>query len=225
MRKVRIGVRNSDLRDSTKGFASSILDEMAVPSYTHWNPVVRWLMWRRLDVVQGFCTDFDIERALDYGTGTGVMLPFLSKTAKHVVALDQLISPAERLCKRYELGNVELYEIDALPVPLSDESTDLILCLDVLEHIQQLQEVTEELARILKPGGKLVVSGPSENPVYKLGRLLAGFRQGATYHCWNIDDVNSALKACLVLTQNRKLLGPVRLFDISVFIKPSQGKD
>ena len=92
MRKVRIGVRNSDFRDSTKGFASNILDEMAVPSYTHWNPVVRWQMWRRLALVQDLCTGQPVERALDFCTGTGVMLPFLSRTAEHVVALDKVIA-------------------------------------------------------------------------------------------------------------------------------------
>jgi len=178
-------------------------------------------MWERLAVVQALGRDSHIEAALDYGTGTGVMLPFLSKIAGHVVAFDKIIVPATRLSEYYELHNVELKEVDTLPILLPDESIDLILCLGVLEHIKLLQEVTKELSRVLRPGGMLVMSGPSENAVYKLGRLLAGFRKRATYHRWNVDDVNKALGNHLVLGQQKTLLGPVRLFDISVFEKRS----
>jgi len=209
--------RTKVLERITKGLDNAVVDEMAIPSYTHWNPLIRWLMWKRLAIVQDLCNGLQIEVALDYGTGAGVMLPFLSKIADRVVALDRFIMPAAKLCEHYKLHNVELKEIDTLPIPLPDGSVDLILCLDVLEHIEALQEIIRELVRILKPGGRVIVSGPSENLIYKLGRLIAGFRKRATYHHWNIDDVNEALEAHLTLIQRETLLGPVRLFDISVF--------
>lgn len=212
-------VRPQDLQEVVKGYSDSIVDEMAVPSYTHWNPLIKWLMWKRLAVVQDLCGNLRIGVAVDYGTGTGIMLAFLSQIANRVVAFDKFIAPASRLCELQNLHNVELKDVDTLPVPLPDENVDLILCLDVLEHIQVLQETVKELVRVLKPKGRLVVSGPSENPIYKLGRLLAGFQKRATYHRWNIDDVNKALKTHLSLIQQKTLLGPVHLFDISVFQK------
>ncbi len=210
-------VTRQDLREVSRGTGDKIIDEMAVPSYTHWNPLIRWLMWKRLAIVQDFCKGSYVERALDYGTGSGVMLPFLSQIAGRVTAIDKFITPATKLCDHYQLNNVELHEIDTLPIPLPDESMDLILCLDVLEHIQQIQDVAEEIARVLRPGGKLIVSGPSENLLYKIGRLFAGFQKRATYHRWNIDAVNESLKAQLTLVRQKTLLGPIRLFDISVF--------
>ena len=210
-----------ELRKIASDLPNSVTDEMAIPSYTHRNPLIRWLMWKRLAVVQALCEGLHVEVALDYGTGTGVMLPFLSKIANHVVAFDKVIIPAARLIEHHELRNVELKEVDTLPILLPDESVDLILCLDALEHIKPLQEVTKELTRVLKPGGRLVMSGPSENAIHKLGRLLAGFRKRATYHRWNVDDVNKALRAYLALRHRKTLLGPVRLFEISVFEKPS----
>jgi len=115
-----------------------------------------------------------------------------------------------------------LHEIDTLPIPLPNESTDHILCLDVLEHISALAKATEDLTRILKPRGTLIVSGPSENALYRFGRWVAGFNKRATYHCWNIDDVNKALRVHLSIIQQRTLLGPVRLFEINVFQKLSR---
>jgi len=223
LRKVEIRIRAKYLKEFARGYSGSVVDEIAVPSYIHWNPLIRWLMWKRLTVVQTLCGGLQSKIVLDYGTGAGVILPFLSEIADRVVALDKVIAPATRLCKHYGLNNVELHEVDTLPIPLPDESVDLILCLDVLEHIKALQDVIQELARILRAGGVLIVSGPSENPIYKLGRLIAGFHKRATYHCWNIDDVNEALKTHLALIQQRTLMGPVRLFDIGVFQK-IQGK-
>lgn len=219
MREIKMKIKAKDIKKVVEGFPDDIVDEMAVPSYTHWNPLIRWLMWKRLNIVQDLCNGLQIRVALDYGSGAGVMLPFLSKIAVRVVAVDKVIAPTARLCEYYKLDNVELHELDTLPIPLPDGSVDLILSLDVQEHIKALQESTRELVRVLKPGGRLVVSGPSESPLYKFSRLLAGFRKRATYHRWNVDDVNKALEAHLTLIQKKTLLRPVRQFDISVFQK------
>jgi len=215
--KLRIGTK--DLKEIGKVYPNSVVDEMAVPSYIHWNPLIRWLMWKRLAVVQELCRGLRINTGVDFGTGTGVMLSFLAEISKHVIAIDKCIAPATRLCKRYKLQNIELYETGILPLPLSDGTADLVLCLDVLEHIGALRDVTQELARILKAGGVLIVSGPSENLIYKLGRFIAGFRKRAIYHRWNVDDVNRALGAHLTLKQRRILFRLVRLFEISAFRK------
>ena len=36
---------------SVPGMTAHDRDEMAIPSYLHWNPLIRWLMWRRYEVV------------------------------------------------------------------------------------------------------------------------------------------------------------------------------
>lgn len=212
-------VRRQDLREIALGYEDSTIDEMAVPSYLHWNPLVRWLMWKRLNVVQELCRELRIDTAVDFGAGMGVMLPFLTEISQHVIAIDKYIEPAARLCECYKLQDVQLYQVDTSPLPLPDSSTDLILCLDVLEHIEALQDIARELARILRAGGLLIVSGPSENLVYRLGRLVAGFKNKATYHCWDVNDVNRALEDHLTLEQRRILFRLIRLFEISVFRK------
>ena len=55
------------------------LDEIGFPAYSHANPLISWLFWKRLHTVMDW-----IERrapfksALDFGCGSGVMLPFLA---------------------------------------------------------------------------------------------------------------------------------------------------
>lgn len=45
-------------------------------------------------------------------------------------------------------------------IPLPDQSFDTILCTDVLEHIHQPQQLLGEMARLLKPGGKALITTP-----------------------------------------------------------------
>lgn len=47
-----------------------------------------------------------------------------------------------------------------MPWPLADASFDTVLCTQVLEHVADLDHVMGEIARVLKPGGALIVSVP-----------------------------------------------------------------
>jgi len=56
-------------------------------------------------------------------------------------------------------GNVEL-EIDARRMELEDNSYDGIVCLNVLEHIEDFKSVFKEIFRVLKPRGTLILTVP-----------------------------------------------------------------
>lgn len=219
-------LRKREIELSVEGLPDHVINEMAVPSYLHRNPLIRWLMWRRLELVQDLIQDLfqdlctgTFHTALDYGTGTGIMLPFLSRVSDRVVALDVHTEPASKLCQTRRLENVEVCRVDGPPVPLPNGSVSLILCLDVLEHVENLEQVVAELARVLEDNGILIMSGPSENVAYRLGRWAAGFRGCATYHHANVDVVRSALEGKLVLRKRIALPPICKLFEIDVFQK------
>jgi SAM-dependent methyltransferase len=52
------------------------------------------------------------------------------------------------------------YESDICAIPVPDESFDVILCTEVLEHVPEPIAAVRELARILVPGGRLLLSAP-----------------------------------------------------------------
>jgi len=51
-------------------------------------------------------------------------------------------------------------DLNHFPYPLRDSSFDLIICDNILEHLNDLIKVMEELHRIAKPGAKIVIKAP-----------------------------------------------------------------
>lgn len=52
------------------------------------------------------------------------------------------------------------YVCDITDIPVSDESFDVIICTEVLEHVPEPIKAVQEFARILRPGGQLFITAP-----------------------------------------------------------------
>lgn len=167
-----------------------VLDEMALPSYSHGNPLIRWLFWSRLTCAIDLLQPHKGESFLDFGTGTGVLLPALSATAETVYACDLFPEPARRMKQLRGLDNVTvLSSPEITPEDIAVASLDGIAALDVLEHVDDLARVVQMLGELLRPDGRIVVSGPTESFVYRIGRNLAGFRGKGEYHRRDIFEI------------------------------------
>jgi SAM-dependent methyltransferase len=103
------------------------------------------------------------KRILDFGCGEGRYLgvvgkhfPLAALTGCDVsnVALEHAASHCP--------GASFVHILDGL-VPLPDSSFDLILCIEVLEHVADVEHTTRELGRLLAPNGYLVVTTPCAN--------------------------------------------------------------
>ena len=94
---------------------------------------------------------------LDVGCGTGGTLERLRPYGR-VVGLD-LEPLALAFCR--ERGHHELVRGSATRLPFADDLFDVIIALDVLEHIPDHQTAAREIARVLKPGGHLLVTVPA----------------------------------------------------------------
>ena len=58
---------------------------------------------------------------------------------------------------------------------------------EVLKHIKDFEEILENFYELLSDDGILIISGPTENQIYKMGRTLANFR--GDYHERSIYDI------------------------------------
>jgi 2-polyprenyl-3-methyl-5-hydroxy-6-metoxy-1,4-benzoquinol methylase len=93
-------------------------------------------------------------------------------------------------------------------------SFDVILALDVLEHVRDLPGTVHHLVRLLRPGGQLIVSGPTENVAYRLGRKFAGSEYSGDYHVRDIYQIRAALERIATVRTLATLYYPVPLFQI-----------
>lgn len=193
------------------------LDEAGFPAYSHQNPLINWLFWQRLRKVMDYIkTDAPYQHVLDFGCGSGVMLPYLCGISERVTALDIDLLPFQQVnAQRPFPANLEVH--DANQVTLKDlppASFDLIVATDVLEHVEDISGTLADMKALLKPGGQVVVSGPTENILYKIGRKLAGPEYSGDYHERSILEVRDLLREQMKVIHIANLYWPVPLFNI-----------
>jgi SAM-dependent methyltransferase len=92
---------------------------------------------------------------LDYGCGRGEMLRRVSPRAVRACGVD--VDP-EVLRSIPGVETCVIREGDPLPFP--NESFDVIKCLEVIEHVADERRTFRELARVLRPGGTLILTTP-----------------------------------------------------------------
>jgi ubiquinone/menaquinone biosynthesis C-methylase UbiE len=96
------------------------------------------------------------ERALDVGTGTGHFAADLASRSLEVVGLDLSMGMLE-MAMRKKQGE-RWIQGDAASLPLPADSFDLVLSITALEFVADPQRAVQELWRVVRPGGRLVVA-------------------------------------------------------------------
>lgn len=111
----------------------------------------------------------DGSKILDIGCHQGEFLLALGNRIGPSVGLDPLATP-------YERGNVRISaEPFRKPLAFPDASFDAIVMLATLEHIRDKQPLVEECARLLRQGGRLIITVPSKL-VDRIVDVLVRFR-------------------------------------------------
>lgn len=160
-------------------------DEMAIPSYLHANPLVRWLMWRRYAAIESLMDVRLDQSVLEFGCGAGLFLPSLCMRYPSVLAIDLFPHFATLLVENRRLDVTFIDSVEVIPA----QSLGAIVAADVLEHVDDLDYYLELFCAKLRPNGQLLVSGPTESIPYRIGRSLAGFGGKGHYHHRSVGDI------------------------------------
>ncbi len=137
-----------------------------------WSYDLRWVRILR-NMVPGRLAWFDRHlewrgaRVLDLGCAGGFLSEALARRGARVTGLDpaeraiaaaRSHAAAEGLAIRYEVGSGE-------DMPFADAAFDAVVCVDVLEHVADLDAVLGEVHRVLRPGGRFLYDTINRNPL------------------------------------------------------------
>jgi ubiquinone/menaquinone biosynthesis C-methylase UbiE/DNA-binding transcriptional ArsR family regulator len=102
-----------------------------------------------------------VHALLDLGTGTGRMLELLAPLAERAVGIDQspqMLSIARVRIERAGLSHLQLRQGDIYAVPAANDSFDLVVMHQVLHYLDDPLRAIREAARVLRPGGRLLIA-------------------------------------------------------------------
>lgn len=132
---------------------------------------------------------------LDVGCGVGDNLMAIGGGHLRRVGLEVSACTLRR-AREVLPHEVVLQRASATAIPIASESVDLVMCIEVLEHIDDQHQVLREIRRVLRRGGMLALSVPYRAwfPTYftHMGHIRHYTRTGlqALLHCHNLDAVS-----------------------------------
>ena len=112
-------------------------------------PVEEPIMHERIDTLSP-------GTALDAACGTGRYSAYLTDRDHTVIGVDR--SPAMLEKARAKLPQSDFREGDLEALPVEDASVDAAVCALALVHLEEIEPAMQELARVLRPGGRLILS-------------------------------------------------------------------
>lgn len=96
----------------------------------------------------------------DLGAGEGTLAQLLARSAKKVIAVDnseKMVEFGSSLAREHGFQNLEYRLGDVESPPVAAASVDLVLFSQVLHHVPNPQRALDSAAKILKPGGRVVI--------------------------------------------------------------------
>jgi ArsR family transcriptional regulator len=158
--------------------------------------------------------DDTIGRLLDIGAGTGRLLELLAPRAESAVGIDasrEMVALARTRLSRAGLANCAVRLADMYRLPVADASVDFAVLQMVLHYAEDPAAVLAEAARVLRPGGRLLVVDLAAHARTDLVDRLA--------HCWagfEESTVSAMLaRAGLLADAAIKVAGPL---DVLIWI-------
>ena len=156
-------------------------------------------------------------RVLEIGTGTGYGIEIIAPHAERYVTLDKHCAVDVASLP----ANVEFCLATVPPLPFSDGDFDCVVSFQVIEHIVRDKELVAEVMRVLRKGGKFIVSTPNKpmsltrNPwhvrEYRAEELRALLSEFESVECYGVGGNE---KVWEYYEKNRESVHRIMRFDV-----------
>jgi GT2 family glycosyltransferase/SAM-dependent methyltransferase len=118
--------------------------------------------FHRYFLARELCRGKDV---LDVASGEGYGAALLSQVARSVTGVEISTDAVEHATRYYARPNLRFARGDARSIPLADQSVDVVVSFETIEHFYEQEAFVGEVRRVLRPVGVFVVSTP-ERDVY-----------------------------------------------------------
>ncbi|MBI4707557.1 MAG: class I SAM-dependent methyltransferase [Candidatus Omnitrophica bacterium] len=187
------------------------------PALLYYKPFVSSFYLKRMALAIGLIDKGPKENFLDIGYGSGIFLPELGRYSKRVFGLDNHSNAflvKEMLNKEGRLAYLTSADVSAMPY--KENVFDCVICLSVLEHVDNLDSCISEIIRITRPGGQVIIGIPVDNFLMSLGFKLLGYNI-RNIHKWKHRHIIDAIQKKIEIETLRKLPSFVNL-DFALYI-------
>lgn len=139
--------------------------------YTTRNPISRYLVRNFFTKIRGLLSNISFESVLDIGCGEGILLHNVQDhlVGKNVFAVD--IDHLEIETARKNIPSAKLGVASAHDLPFSDAGFDLVICCEVLEHLDNPDLALREIRRVTAK--YCILSVPNE-PIWRILNICRG---------------------------------------------------
>jgi len=177
-------------------------DSVAGEMERHYSPGRTWEALARGLI--GLC---DLGDVLDAGAGDGATAELLAPRARTITCIDvseTLIDAARVRLAGHANVRAEVADLHALPFP--DASFDQVLLLNVLTHLRAPAQALTELARVLRPGGRLALVTLAAHEHLEVtaayGHVTAGFKPAEIRKL--LEKAGLAVEQCAVTSREKR---------------------
>ena len=173
------------------------------------------------------------KKLLDVGCEAGYITIQLAQKGALVTGIDLIEEPINQLRRDLSFQpkkikqRVRLQVADATKLPFPTNSFDIILATEVIEHITHLDRFVSGAARVLKPGGRLLVSFPNENlrqplyPIVSLFGIKAEVEDQVTLKNYLAENIIRLFTKKFTLIKHYRLPWFLPITNLMLFKKPS----
>jgi len=146
--------------------------------HADWNyrPLLGWIQRTRFQIVVNLLNNVRCQNILEVGFGSGIFMPELKLYCEELSGIDIHDKPLE-VQKLLEQKGIQskLFSESIEKTTFSPHYFDYVITVSALEFVKKINAACQEIRRILKPEGFLIVVTPGDSKILDLGlRILTG---------------------------------------------------